>query len=307
LQEGGGLRGSLRMPEGLPWRALMITASNPKGRKLQTIQPDASGRFEFLGLAPDRVDVSVMLATENVQLALVEGIEVREGEVRSDPRLEGIELGVSVRRLVIRVRTPSGLPSPRGWVRILSGAANRTSPTGFLIDEGEAHVIGRAVPLDLEIDVPGHRVVRLAGVQSDREVVLEPSLSVRLALPATVELPAGGARLQVHLTPIGDVAPVTHMNLIAEGEFVAFMRQPFGDAVGAFADTREVVLELQHAGPHQVGFDLIYTKPDTSFTSVPLPAAAESRLLDVQPEDAGRTSLVAPDPAAYAKALAGMD
>jgi hypothetical protein len=304
LEQGGGLLGWLRIPAGVPPRALHVEVADQPGPIARQAQPDTSGRFELLGLAPGLVDLAVVLRIGGKRLALIEGIEVVGGETRSDARLADIELEGLLRRLVIGVRAADGTPARGGWVRVLGSTDRPGAAAGFVIEDGQAHVLGDAVPLDLEVNVPEHRAVRLLGVESDQEVQLEPAFSVTLALVEGVELPPAGGRLQVDLVPMGDDAAPLQLGLFKGGENVGWWHPAFGDESNAFGPAREITLAVQQNGPHKVRFALVHGDRLSGIISTPVMASAESRQLDLRPSDAGRVFRVAPDPDAYAKSLA---
>ncbi|HVS08291.1 MAG TPA: carboxypeptidase-like regulatory domain-containing protein [Planctomycetota bacterium] len=305
LERGGGLQGSLRVPAGVPPRAFHVEVLVPGGKTPRQVSPDTTGRFELLGLTPGLVDVAVVLGIGNERLILIEGVEVRGGESRSDPRLEEIDLTGLVRRLVIRVRAADLTPARGGWVRVLGAAGSSRLGFAFVIEEGEAQVLGRAVPLDLEINVPGHCVVRLLRVEKDQDVLLDPAFSVTLALVDGVELPPAGGRLQVNLVPIGDDTSPTQLVLFRGGESAGLWHAATGDESNAFGPAREIQVAVQQNGQHEVRFSLVHGDLHSGSVSRSVKASAGNHRLDLQPSDARRVFRVAPDRDAYDKTLAG--
>jgi hypothetical protein len=304
LRRGGGLRGSLRIPAGVPPRAILVEIPAPGGLRPRQAQPDASGRFELLGLTPGLVDVAVLLRAGGKRLASIGSVDVVGGEIRRDARLQDIELEGLLRRLTIGVRAADGTPASGGWVRVLGPTEKTGAAVAFVIENGQAKVIGEAAPLDLEVNVPGHRIARLLDVESDREVQLEPAFMVTLALKDGVDLPPAGGRLQVNLVPVGDDAAPARLDLLKDGENAGAWHSAFGDESNAFGPSREIAFAVQQSGPHEVRFAVVYGDQFTSSVSFPVRASAESRRLDLQPSDAGRTFRVAPDRDDYAKRLA---
>jgi len=304
LERGGGLRGSLRIPAGIPPRAMVVEVPGPEGLRPRQAQPDASGRFELLGLTPGLVDVAVLLRAGGKRLASIRSVDVVGGEIRDDARLQEIELEGLVRLLRIGVRAADGSPASGGWVRVLGPTEKTGAAVAFVIENGRAEVLGEAAPLDLEINVPGYRLVRLLDVESDREVQLEPAFFVTLALADGVELPPAGARLQVNLVPIGDDLLPARIELFKGGENAGSWQSVFGDESNAFSPGRELTVAVQRPGPHELRFAVMHGDRSSGMLSLSVNASAESRQLDLQPPDEGRVFRVAPDREAYAKALA---
>jgi hypothetical protein len=190
---------------------------------------------------------------EQVQVALVEGVDVRPGEVTRDPRLAPLDVRGKLAvpaddpgRQRVAVLGPDGRVAPRGraWL------SDRP-------DDGIWWTAGRvAIPAnargELAVWAEGSRLTRFPLPLPEPRVHLEPALAVRVV--TTVPQAVRGARLQVLLMlhpESGDgvrgqlAQEVRPVELDARGEALAEL--PFPGAWTA----RVVVLRTPAGGPPQ--------------------------------------------------------
>jgi hypothetical protein len=302
LERGGAVAGSIVPPEGLSPSAFQIQrgASASSNR---AVGVEADGSFVARGLAPGSVDVSVWLVPGNVRLTEIPGVEVVDGETTRDPRLQGIDCRDLVTALRVRVRRSDGELADGGWVRILGAPGDEA---GFLIESGEARVLGQRGPLDLEIAVPGHRLARRFDVRADLEVVLDPAFRVRLELAREVELPGESTQLQVRLTRTSgpdDVRPPESLGLFRGAERTGWWNRYFGNETNSFGASREVFVSVQEPGTYTVEFFLVMGDPNGGMMSTSLASSQGTLPLELDESDADATFRVAPDAESLAQAF----
>jgi hypothetical protein len=304
LVAGGALAGSIRVPEGVPASAFQLRASIPgHGPRTAFVEPD--GSFVVRGLPAGSVDCAFLILAGSQELLEVQGVTVVDGETRRDPRLQEVDLAEGVRKLAVGVLLPDGSPAQSGWVRTLGQERPGQTPAAFVIENGAAHVLGRRAPLDLEINVPGFRIVRLAGVERDQQVRLEPAFAVRLVLPADVPLPPAGSSLQVGLErqDEGGTSAPGHLNLFRHGQSVGWWSPAFGDESNTFGEGREVLVTVQEPGRYEVRFHVVHGSPDGGRMSFNIPASEATRYLELDERAAGAGYRVEPDRKQYEQRL----
>jgi len=273
----------------------------PDGEREATLGAD--GAFQLAGLPPGASALSFQLAQGNLELVNVADVAVRDGETNRDPRLERVDLRSSVHRLSVRVHLPDGGPANAGWVRALEEHADEWNVAAFVIEGGLAQLLVHTWPADLVVNVPGFRVVRLAGVQADQEVTLEGAFEVRCELPPDVAFPAG-ASLQLTLTRAGSSAEGERLQLFRGTTQAGWWNAAFGDESNTFDERRALTLPIQELGTYEANFHVVYGKSGGARMSFDIPASAETRSLALDASAAGRTFRVVPDPAQYAERVA---
>ncbi len=290
LERGGAVEGSVVPPPGL----------SPTAFQVQAVRVERDGSFAVRGLAPGSVDFTLRLVPGNELLLEVPDVAVVDAETTRDPRLQKIALAGLVSTIHVRVRRPDGRPADGGWVRVLG---NPVWEAAFLIEAGEALVLGRRRALDLEINVPGFRIERVFGVETDQDIVLQPAFRVRLELAREVELPEEGTQLQVRLSRVsqpGEVPPPQHLSLFRGGETTGWWNKYIGNESNTFGASREVFVTVQEPGTYTVAFFLMMGSPGGGMTSSTLAPSADTPALELDEEDADASFRVAPDPASYA-------
>jgi hypothetical protein len=302
LERGGALAGSILAPEGLsPTTFELRCGSQESWDNSGAIEAD--GTFVLRGLAPDSVDVSVCLVPGQARLKDIHGVAVVDGETTRDPRLQGIDCRDLLSALHVSVKSADGLPADGGWVRVL-GSTGREA--GFLIEQGKALVLGPREPLDLEINVPGHRIERRFDVRSDLEVALQAAFRVRLELAREVELPAEPTRLQVRLERLSgpeDMRPAESLDLFRGAERTGWWNRYFGNDTNSFDASREVFATVQEPGFYTVEFFLVTGSPGGAMTSSSLTTSSDTPPLELDESRADATLRVKPDAHSLAEAL----
>ncbi len=297
LHRGGALEGSIVPPEGVSASAFRAEAFPTEiGRDLaedrdrvQRSSVDGGGGFLLRGLTAGRVTVAVRLAPGDELLLEIPDVEVVDGETMRDPRLQQIELAERVRALSIAVLRPDGRPADGGWVHVCGdGDGGDGGEPAFLIENGEALVIGPAEPLELEVNVPGFRIARLLAVESDREVVLEHAFQVRLELDPEVELLPEGTMLQVRLESVGGSggSGSGRLGLYRGAERTGWWSSFFGADENTFGVSREVFVTIQESGTYAVQFYLVIGQPDGAMSSSSISPSDDTHPLGLDESDA---------------------
>lgn len=296
VRRGGGLEGSLRPVPGLRFDDVYVSARNEGGDSVGDGTIRSDGSFELTGL-PGGV-LTVVFGSRPIQGSLLEipGIATVRGERRRDPRLQDVDLSARLRVLRVAVIQADGQPAASGWVRPVP---RDQDPIGFVIEEGVARVLTRPEPVDLEVNVPGHRIVHLERVTSDQEVALEAAFEVTLRVPDALELPAEGTRLEVALTRLDTPWPrPDQLALMRGGRQAGWWSGTFRDGDTAISIDRGVRFAVQETGTFDVTFYLISGSPEGGQIAYGIDATSD---LEIGPNDAGRTFMIEPDPEAYAQ------
>jgi hypothetical protein len=185
LERGGGIRGSVRVHasalEALEVR-LMVGSEI---RSATSLEQD--GGFELLDESPGSYDVVVSVVGEDEPAVFVPAVEVRAGEVASDPRLAVLDLTGIVRTFELTLVHPANDPYARVLVR------RRPSGSGEFRLDGDWSLTDpmlttRHAALDLLVTAEGCRTVELLGVAEGRTVELPPALRLDLVVEPPLAL-----------------------------------------------------------------------------------------------------------------------
>jgi hypothetical protein len=300
VRRGGGLVGSLQPVPGLRFDDLFVVARDEIGNTVGDGTIGADGTFELVGL-PGGV-LNVVFGSRPIEGDVLEvpGVRVTRGERQSDPRLQDLDLSDHLRVVRLTVGQADGLAAASGWVRPVR---REKDPIAFVIEEGVARVLTRPEPIDLEVNVPGHRIVLLERVSTDQEVVLEPAFEVTLRVPDSLELPPEGTRLEVGLRRLDTEFPRPNsLALMRGGRQAGWWSGTFRDGDTAFSIDRGVHFSVQETGSFDVSFYLISGSPEGGQIAYEIDATSD---LDIGPSDSGRTFVIEPDPEAYAQRRGG--
>jgi len=298
LRRGHALRGRVRVPAGMSPLAIGVAAQGPRASDRREVGVQASGEFALAGLAPGTCDVEFTLRPTGERVHVVPGVRVAAGE--SDPRLADVDLTRFVRLVRLGVRAVGG-PAAGGWVRVLR--AEPAAQVAFVIEAGVAELLLPAAGADVEVNVPGHRLLEVPGLVADREVTLEASFRVQLELAPHVALPSGGS-LQLRLVP-AQAGDGFHCSLYRAHEQAGWFSPAFGNDENSFDARRVVEVEVQAPGEHEVVFHLVRGKANGSRLSVSLQAGGANTRLVLDESSAGRTFQVEPEAEDYARQLGG--
>lgn len=220
---------------------------------LQGAPLEADGSFVLRDLVPGSYRVRVRAHEDREPVLEFDALEVRSGEVLRDPRLANLDLRGRVRVLRLRLRVPGNEPLPFFlYATRAPGAEFRVQWAG---GDGETELaLATAAPaLDVRLEIPGFRTVRLERVDGDRDVALEPGIPVRLALEGGLPPLPEGWTLGGYLRPV-------QSDLVARrGQLPAF------DAGG------ELLERVPDPGLQQV---VIAVHRESSDEDFPLPTAA---------------------------------
>lgn len=200
LAAAGGLAGSLELDEGLGFDDVFLILDGPAREPVQ-LRSDAT--FERQALVPDVYTLEVWRLgpdrrPESRPAALVEGLVVRAGETCRDPRVQDLFVENPLPTLRIRVVDRASRPLVHAVASVRGVDELRPATSG---SDGVCRVRVEELPVDLHVAAFGYAPEELFGVDSDREVVLEAGIPVRLRV--RVVPPAGdlvyrlGADLQV--------------------------------------------------------------------------------------------------------------
>jgi hypothetical protein len=300
LADGAGLAGSVLVPAGFPPQALRALVRFSGSTR--TAQVGSDGRFALAGIAEELVAVEIQLLPGEFVVARVADVAARLDAAEHDARLAAIDLRDAVRMLRLGVLLADGTPARGGWARDLR-AADSYGQTAFVIEGGAVELLLPAGPADVELCVPGQRLLRVDGVDADRTVVLEPAFEVRCELPADVPLPPGGG-LQLTLMPLAWES-VQNVSLWRGFETAGWWSPAFGDESTTFDERRELRVPIQQTGTHAVRFHVVTGKPDGGRMSFEIPARDGLQRIELDERSAGETVRVAPDAARYSERLGG--
>jgi hypothetical protein len=302
VRPGVNLRGSVRLAAGVPPEGIAVSARGSDGEARGT-RVETSGEFEIQGLAPGTYDVEFELAPTDERLLTIPAVVAHAGDER-DPRLVDVDLSGLARVVTLGVRTADGSPAPGGWARVLGLESGED--VAFVIEAGTATLLVPFGGADVELNVPGHRLLTLLDLEADREVRLEPAFHVRCELAAHVLLPEGG-ELQLRLVPVSvDGYSSAHYTLYRGHEQAGWYSTAFGGTANTFGnDRRALDMEVQAPGTYEVVFHLVRGNPQGGRISFTVQAAEEHRQLALDERSSATTFVIEPDPDEYASQLAG--
>ncbi|MBL8898080.1 MAG: hypothetical protein JNM84_10660 [Planctomycetes bacterium] len=105
LRRGGDLAGRIQADPGLNLRKLSLRLERDAEKPMLT-RPDGAGAFRFDGLRPGRTSIRVELA--GVALETIQDLEIREGVLNRDPRLDPLDLRDRLRAWRLRLQSSAG-------------------------------------------------------------------------------------------------------------------------------------------------------------------------------------------------------
>jgi len=257
LRAAGRVEGAVLVREGVAPDALdLVLVREDVEEPLAQDTPFADGTFSFGELEPGVYSLSVGLDGGEDPLAKIEGIVVRGGRAADDPRLERIDL----RELVFAVRLHLSGKGASSW-----NGQTRSGPAGSDLDEGGRQrsfhgesvvaLLGERERFDVDLAVPGHRLLQLRGVSGDVDVRLEPGLPVRVRLTGDAVVPE----------------PPHFLKLVLVGD-----NGSFGIDWGAasFDESRELSLRVQEPGMLRVRW-IVERRADGSSMAMAMDHSAE--------------------------------
>ncbi len=307
LRRGAELAGSVVVPSGVSAKIFMPEFHSEAARRLWRPPLSENGEFLTSGLVPGVFNFRLNLHGFDQPIFEVAGLRAVDELVTRDPRIQAIEVASKIGMVKVSVLLPDGKPAEGGWVRVLgskqSGPASAFGAAVILV-AGAAVAWGPSGPLDLEVNVPGFRVERRHGVTGELEVRLQSCPRIRLELKRDTQLPPDAMSLQVRLQPLreGQETSLVTLQLFKGDQQAGWWSPSFGDEQNTFGAAREVFVEVQEFGPHAVEFHLVVAQQGGS-RSQRLEAGERTQVLELGASDDGKTFQVAPDPAAYEKAL----
>jgi len=187
VQRLGAVAGSLLLDPDVPASAIVLRLTR-HGEEDSSSEHRAlsDGTFRLVELLPG--DYRFSAGASNEESEFEAELRVLPGADTRDPRLQGIDLRGRLHALRLTL-TAEGRHDFTGRVVYRSAEDGGSGPTQWF----QASTVLLVTPhehLDVTVYVAGFRTVELRGVSGERELTLEPSLRVRLVLPAEVELPA---------------------------------------------------------------------------------------------------------------------
>lgn len=203
----GSFQGRVLLDEGLPNHALEIELVDPLQRLgVLSLNLKSSGHFEASEIPSGRYRLELTprgMATvpehDRPYLYRAE-FELAPGE---NPRPELAALDLRGKLFVHRVRFSGDSLPDSECVALFGPRTWPTSQRGYLRLPAGAPLLVSAWPeVDVELYIPGHRRVELAGLGAERTVALEPGLPVALDLVGA-PVPAAPVRLAAVLMPEG--------------------------------------------------------------------------------------------------------
>jgi hypothetical protein len=312
LTKSGSLKGALLLDDRVEPRLFQVRAFwshvdalGSELRRNSSAQVEAGGAFEIANVAPGLVDVEITLAATGQPLELVSGVLVTGGEVTHDPQLDPIDLTDDVFAYRIEVADDEGRPVTNGYVAT-EGPSNQ-SRMAYAIRNGAAIVLAFERFVDLEVSSPGHTTLLLTGVDGDRQVMLDPALSVRLRLADDVCLPRSPVVLQAKLIPAaGGNRPQPDAFQVFDGNKSVGWASPWTMGIeNTFGPSREISALVTQPGRQMLHF-MLTTRGSGSESSRNVPAAPEIRI-ELGQDDAGKVFTVAPIAEQYERALRELD
>ena len=245
LSSAGTLAGSLVFDEGLGPDDVRVWIRGSE-RKFVPLRRDAS--FEVQALTPDTYSLEVVRRetrwqTESRPAALIEGLLVRAGETCRDPRIQNLFVDNPFQTLRIRVVDRSSTPLKGAVAGVQDGGTYRQTVSGA---DGVCHVRVENLPIDLRLAAFGYRTQKLLGVDSDREVLLEAGLPIRLRVrivPSREELEFG---LSAWLKVVDETGEVLGSAWGTEN----------ADADLGLDEHGELAVRVPYVGTYQCGFHL---------------------------------------------------
>ena len=245
LSTAGALAGSLVFDEGLGPDDVRVWIRDP-ARRFVPLRTGAS--FEVQALAPDTYTLEVVRRetrwrSESRPAARVEGLVVRAGETCRDPRIQGLFVDNPFQTLRIRVVDRSSTPLKGAVAGVQDGDTYRQAISGA---DGICHVRVEQLPVDLRLAVFGYRTQKLLGVDSDREVVLESGLPIRLRVQIVPSREDLNFSLWARLKVVDDAGAVLGYAWGTEGV----------DADMDLDEQGELAVRVPYAGTYQCEFYL---------------------------------------------------
>jgi hypothetical protein len=105
MRRGGDLAGHIQADPALNLRKLSLRTERD-AEKPMLARPDGAGAFRFDGLRPGRTSIRVEL--DGVALETIRDVEIREGVLNRDPRLDPLDLRDRLRAWRLRLQSTAG-------------------------------------------------------------------------------------------------------------------------------------------------------------------------------------------------------
>ena len=309
LAKSGSLSGTVMLNPGVEPNLFQVRASwsqfEASGEELRRnagTRVENDGTFTINEVAPGQVNVEIALSGSGRRLELIEGVFVTSGEATRDVRLNPIDLSDDVFVYKIGVLDGAGNPVEAGYVA--TNERTRNSRMAYAIREGSASVMAFQRAVDLEISAPGHTTLFLPGVDSDREVILDPAFSVTLHLADHVPLPRSPIVLQAKLTPNTGNRRNDAIQIFEGGQAVGWSNPWIMGTENTFGLSREITVLVTQPGRQRLSF--VLTIPgqgiERNHNIPPVPGLEITTTAD----NAGTTYNVAPHGEYYEQALREM-
>jgi hypothetical protein len=261
LNRGAAIAGSVLLsPEGRKEKLMVqarLEADDGEPRSygaggFNRVQKD--GSFLLRGMRPGRFTVLLGLGQTGMPMALAEFRDVRleAGETSRDPRLQNVDL-TGLATVTLTVVDASGGP-----VGNASAALIGAGPSGSYARWGVTHSGGGANgteiklllpkrPADVKVGSRGFRPTVARGVDSDRQVVLQKGIPIRVVLSEPIEAPER-VGVEVYLHPEAVMSPPPDLraaDLVSAGAGTVLPRK-----------AREAAFPISEPGRYQLWVNL---------------------------------------------------
>lgn len=179
LTRAGALAGSLELGRGLAREDLVVYL---QGTQRHGVRLSEDAAFDVQGLRPGTYVLDVWRRAvggplEREPAARIDALIVRAGETCRDPRVQGLRITGSGWALRIRVLDRASAPVARAAVSVVGRGDGSPVPTGA---DGVGRIRSDALPVDLGVSAFGFARRRVMGVSTDRDVVLDTGIPIRL-------------------------------------------------------------------------------------------------------------------------------
>jgi hypothetical protein len=230
LRAGGALEG----------RALLDEACRINRLEIDCVRDGASvakgcwredGAFSVVGLDPGEYELQFRAYGELESAVTLSAIAVAAGETKSDERLASVDLRAKFRCFRVQLETAPGDESSFVNIFVRPAGAGSFVATS---ERASFELFTAARALDLCIDAPGYRFVRMNAIDGDRTVALKRGLGVRVTLAGERSTLPAGLELRADLQPLA----------------TDFTR--YGSRTVAFDARGEVLLRASDPGGHRV-------------------------------------------------------